>query len=285
MALAYTDLPADLVFIRHGESEGNVTEKLPVLRPLIADKTRFNYRLTFRGVKQARKTGEWFQKHGISAFDAYFTSDLPRTKETAALLGYPGASWMEETDLREQHLHDAKGENPEVDVVTLRSINVEHFLSLLMRMWAGKKVLVVCHATIIRSFIIRLERLTYADKDAVADKTRMIIKNCHVLWYTRRSPDDRGLHRELAWRKMLVPYKSTDEELAAVPWSSVVRKTLTNEQLLIEVEKKTPLLISRDDIEKAQQEEEEASIGAACSSSWDPELDRYMQQLFLSLES
>src|SRR5688572_18205477 len=101
------DLPVDLVLIRHGESEGNVSSHKSSLQEQfldqLGDKKTYDFRLTERGKGQAIATGAWLRKHG-SRFDGFFTSDMVRAMETSALLGLEGASWKLDWNLREQSM-------------------------------------------------------------------------------------------------------------------------------------------------------------------------------------
>ena len=50
-------------------------------------------RLTDKGREQARMVGAWLRKNA-PPFDAFYCSQYVRTKETAAEMGLPNASWL-----------------------------------------------------------------------------------------------------------------------------------------------------------------------------------------------
>jgi broad specificity phosphatase PhoE len=81
--------PAAFLFLRHGESEGNVAGRMQGHR---------DQRLTETGRTQARATGGWFRRNGI-AVDRLYSSPLSRAMETARIVadtaGLPRPAVME----------------------------------------------------------------------------------------------------------------------------------------------------------------------------------------------
>ena len=75
-----------LVFIRHGESMGNVDHTEYSRTP------DWRVELTPKGREQARMVGAWLRENA-PPFDAFYCSQYVRTKETAAEMGLPNASW------------------------------------------------------------------------------------------------------------------------------------------------------------------------------------------------
>ena len=79
---------ADLVLIRHGESEGNVARK----RSLGGDHSLFSgefkhrhsarWRLTDRGREQAIAAGEWLQRENLVEFDRYYERSIKAFNES-----------------------------------------------------------------------------------------------------------------------------------------------------------------------------------------------------------
>lgn len=100
--------PYELILVRHGQSEGNLavsrSEKgdLSSYTPEFKNKHSSSYRLTDKGVKQAKVTGEWIRENIGDQFDRYYTSEYVRAMETAAHLGLPNAQWYTEIVLRER---------------------------------------------------------------------------------------------------------------------------------------------------------------------------------------
>src|SRR5688572_6198328 len=103
-------MPIDLVLVRHGESEGNVLKK----RAEKGDSTGFTdefrarhsskFRLSDRGIEQAKAAGAWLKANGFASFDRYYVSEYLRAKETAGLLGLQLGSrrWFADFALRER---------------------------------------------------------------------------------------------------------------------------------------------------------------------------------------
>jgi broad specificity phosphatase PhoE len=157
--------PKLLVFVRHGESEGNVLS--------VDERAKFEcgtnaYPLTARGRRQAEITGEYLRNR-FGKFDVYYTSYYCRTHETLKIM-YPEAHVYEDARLAESqrgiwnaltseeiqerhpdevmrkkreglyHYRPPGGENwPDVEQ------RVHSFLGTLARDYAGKKVLIACH--------------------------------------------------------------------------------------------------------------------------------------------
>jgi broad specificity phosphatase PhoE len=256
-------LPIDLIIVRHGQSEGNIASKyedqgVDDLRERIADKTVYDFRLTVDGVKQAKATGEWIRKNISSRFDRYYTSDLLRAKETAAHLGFESAEWLLETDIREQYLPDKSSAS--VDISLLRSVGVERFIDTLLR-FHDQKVIVVCHATTIRSFMIRLEKLQYVNLSDVKKNPDLRVENCEVIWYSRRDPRTFSIESDLRWKTMIVPHKLPSITRKDLKWKQIVRPSFSNSDLLKDVERSSPLVITETD------DDLERKYGAASVSS------------------
>ena len=100
-----SNLPLDLILIRHGESERNLIAKDNEIE---FDEKEYKsihsskFRLTEEGKKQSIVTGKYIKEHISSNFDKYYTSDYIRTKETAGLLNLENALWDCEFLIRER---------------------------------------------------------------------------------------------------------------------------------------------------------------------------------------
>jgi len=85
--------PMELVLVRHGQSEGNeavARSKKGDLSAYVPDfqkKHSSSYRLTDKGLLQARVAGRYIREHVSEKFDRYYTSEYVRAMETAGLLG------------------------------------------------------------------------------------------------------------------------------------------------------------------------------------------------------
>jgi hypothetical protein len=82
--MSYSNLPVDIVLVRHGESEGNLAQSLSkkgndkLWTPEFSNRHTSLYRLTDRGRKQAKKAGKWIKKNICPTFDHYYCSEYIR---------------------------------------------------------------------------------------------------------------------------------------------------------------------------------------------------------------
>jgi broad specificity phosphatase PhoE len=249
-------LPYDIVFVRHGQSEGNIASMyedrgIDLFRERIAVKSTYDFRLTKEGVEQAKKTGKWIRKNIADRFDRYYSSDLLRAKETAAHLGFTDAQWVLETDIREQYLPSMRSSSSSDSSLT-RSIGVEQFIDTLLRASTDSSVIVVCHATTIRSFMIRLENLPYRDLYQVEKNPDLTVKNCEVVWYSRKDPRTGKTTPDISWKTMVVPYETPSVSKEKLKWKRVFRPSFSSSDLLKEVEEKSKLMIpeTKEELER-----------------------------------
>lgn len=77
--------PKRLVFVRHGESKGNLMTADERAGFALGSQ---KYNLTERGVLQAIITGQYLKKN-FGLFDAYYTSYYTRARQTISLFYYP----------------------------------------------------------------------------------------------------------------------------------------------------------------------------------------------------
>lgn len=101
-------LPIDIILVRHGESEGNVANKASrsgdnrFFTPEFREKHSRVFRLTDKGIEQAKAAGKWLRDNISMPLDRFYVSDYIRTKETAVYLDLPNAEWRVEFQLRER---------------------------------------------------------------------------------------------------------------------------------------------------------------------------------------
>lgn len=252
----YPGLPVDLIFIRHGESEGNVADQMKhrgdaSYREKLGEKGSYDYRLTERGQLQAKKTGEWLKSNKVP-ITSYYVSDLVRTKETAALLGLEDAKWLADIDLREQDLRSV--DDAGLSVATVRSEAPEHFLTMLIRNHsAGEQcVVAVCHATIIRSFMLRIENARYTDLSSVASEFDQTVHNCQIVWYSRRDPHTGKITDRLNWKATMIAYADYAPKREAMHWEHFGDIPLSNYDLMREVEDSGSVLEILDSVDELE---------------------------------
>jgi len=243
----YPGLPLDLILIRHGESEGNVADIMwhekgdDSFREKIGEKHSYDYRLTKRGQRQAALTGAWMRRY-LGRFDAFYTSDFARTKETAARLDLEGARWVPVTDLREQDL--TMPDRSCMTLETARSDAPENFLTMLTRNHSGDRVVAVCHATVTRSFLLRLENTPYVDMSHTDGTLDQTVYNCELFWYTRKHPVTGEVSDRPRWKTRVVCYTDIPPKWEDLVWEEVPDVAKTSAELLAEVnDPENPLLI------------------------------------------
>ena len=258
--------PSDLILIRHGQSEGNYAKEMDSVygtkeysHLLQQEKpSSYEYRLTPTGIAQARATGIWIRKHISPTFDFYFVSDLLRAKETAAHLEFPDAQWDTETSIREQYCCTSSRERKQ-SFVQERMVGIQQFLFHLFQVAAGKKVVVVCHATTIRSFIIHLEGLQYRNMTRLKDYPILNIENCQVVWYSHNKEYDRSSTRYVYFNQR-ISLNSHDRLAVDISKKELAKKSvridghvLSNEDLLQDVERSPSIEFSTLEEKKIKQ--------------------------------
>lgn len=261
-------LPIDLVFVRHGESEGNIATKASengdhsFFTPEFRDRHSREFRLTDRGVEQAKSAGKWLRDNLPFSFSYFYVSDYIRAKETAAYLHLPNAKWREEFHLRERdralgdnlprdeekRLFPMEQRQYEIDpFLSVPAGGGESFASFCLRLRAGiieqfarqrskDSVIAVCHGHVMRGMQIEIENLGHDDFIRLSNSENPFDKtsNCQILWYTRRDPQNSIVvsERVLAVRSVC-PWKEGSDS----GWRYIERKLLTNGNLLEEVKR------------------------------------------------
>ncbi|EGG17959.1 phosphoglycerate mutase domain-containing protein [Cavenderia fasciculata] len=243
------DWPFELVLVRHGQSEGNEAQSrskrgdLSAYTPEFKKKHSSTYRLTDKGILQAKIAGRWVRENVAEVFDRYYTSEYVRAMETASLLGLQEAQWLTEIQLRERD--KGKMDNiswteknekfgiemelrkrdsffwapPGGESIASICSRVEHTFTTLRRECANKRVVIVCHGEIMWAFRVRLERLSQIRFHQLQSSKdpRDQIHNTSILWYTRVHP------------KSVCPWKP---EYSAPGWLEFDRPIYTNEELM-----------------------------------------------------
>ncbi|KAF4665022.1 hypothetical protein FOL46_003907 [Perkinsus olseni] len=192
--LAYKNMPVDLILVRHGESEGNLAQKMAqqgdVPNPWTSGfRARHNskYRLTDRGRAQAEAAGEWIKDNVGEAFDICLTSEYIRAMETAAYLHVQEAEWRTEFFLRErdrgvlankskmerrrEHADEIERQDRDSfyfqpsggESIANLCLRVESVIKHLQKGSAGLRVIIVCHGGVIKAFRALVERKRQTD--------------------------------------------------------------------------------------------------------------------------
>jgi broad specificity phosphatase PhoE len=257
-------LPLELVLVRHGESEGNIATRLAQSGDESAYSEAFvarhssHWRLSSKGVRQARIAGEWLRERHPGGFDRWYVSEYDRAKETAALLDFQDASWFVDYNLRErdwglldtlppsqraqhaaamafQHVEPFFWTPPNGLSLAQLTLYLYRMLDTLHRECSTGRVVIVCHGEVMWTLRVILERMSmdrfrelHASRDPF-DK----IRNCQVLTYTRIAADG-SITPYVNRRQSVCPW---DLEGSDLSWHQVKPERYTNEQLMAQVAK------------------------------------------------
>lgn len=255
--------PLELVFVRHGESEGNVAvEAAKAGDPShFTDKFRKRHSstwdLTAKGIKQAKAAGAWIKKNiNGGKFDAYFASTYKRAKRTAGFLNLPEATWNLRDYIREHDwgnldvMTDEERFAKYPDVMEQREINPYYFsapggesladvlirvrvgiLATLYRRLPNKRGIVVTHGNIMWPIRILMEGLLPEEYLKLKNKKdpRDEINNCQVLQYTRVNPKTGEVAEKFSWMRSVCPWDLNEKRDA---WRPISHKKYTNEELI-----------------------------------------------------
>lgn len=262
-------LPMDLVFVRHGESEENLADKMArrgdtsFFTPEFRNRHSRTYRLTDNGVAQSKAAGEWLRKNIPVPFGCFYVSDFIRAKETAAHLGLPNAQWRVRYDLRERdqsfmNNSPNHGHGQLLPELEQYRFGFDRFLSypagggesianLCLRLKTGffgelksechgKIVIAVCHGHVMRAARLIVEDLGHDDFVRLDSSTNPAdrILNCQILWYTRRNPNT--LQEESA-EFVAVRSVCASGLVGDYGWRRIGRNLRPSEDLLAEAER------------------------------------------------
>lgn len=250
-------MPVDLVWIRHGHSEGNLAMEEAkqgnesLFTPDFKERPGHRWRLTDEGREQATSAGNWVTQNIGSRFDRYYCSPYIRTQETAGHLALPDAEWRLDQRLRERDWGEIgsmpRGEQRKLYSQSLRiqkidalywrppggesiadvRMRVRTFFDTLHRECEGLSVIVVTHGEVMSAVRGALEYLsdeTWLEFDGDPSKK---IHNTHIYHYTRRDPVTGEVGKYLNKRRAACPYNELD-----TGWATIERKRFSNEELL-----------------------------------------------------
>lgn len=259
-------MPINLLLVRHGESEGNIANYLSkqgsdeLFTPEFINRHSSSWRLTDKGIQQAKNAGQWIKNNITANFHRYYVSEYARAKETAALLGFPDAQWYVEFHLRErdwgiletishqERMRQFKSvlNRKEIDGIYWKPPNgesmadvclrIDRVIATLHRECSEANVIIVCHGEVMWAFLLRLLRLStrqYAELDRSKDPIDRI-HNCQILHFTRANPTNNNeIDKYLMWWRSICPW---DEKRSHKHWIEISRSRYSNEELLAEVD-------------------------------------------------
>ncbi|MEI7741379.1 MAG: phosphoglycerate mutase family protein [bacterium] len=264
-------MPADLVLVRHGNSEGNVAVKASkngddhFYSPEFLERHSSKWRLTDRGRREATAAGAWLRKNFRTGFDRHITSEYTRALETAVYLALPNANWYREFYLRERDrgvldvmpsgrintefaelLRSKKRSQlffsyPGGESMATVCLRIDRVLHTLHRECSGKRALIVCHGESMWAFRLRLERMTqeeFVRLDESENKTDSIW-NGQILHYSRRNPTSGEIEPHLNWLRMI----RADDPTFSRDWRRIERHKFGNDELM-QLVSETPQIVN-----------------------------------------
>jgi len=255
--------PLELVFIRHGESEGNVAVKAAERGDTSYFTAEFRKRhssswdLTEKGINQAKAAGKWICKNiNNGIFDGYYASTYRRAKRTAGYLNLPGAKWNLRDYIREHDwgnldvMTDEERYDKFPEIMEKRKINPYYFsapggesladvlirarvgiLATLYRKLANKRGIVVTHGNMMWPIRIIMEGLLPDEYLALKKKKnpRDKINNCQILQYTRIDPVTGEISEKFSWMRSVCPWDLNSKRDA---WRPIIHKKYSNRELI-----------------------------------------------------
>lgn len=261
-------MPLNLLLVRHGQSEGNVANRLSRDGDHSAfDNQDFNvrhsskWRLTQKGEEQARLAGDFIQNLNLE-FQRGYSSPFYRARETAALLGIENISWYLSDEARERFWGDLdslandKREQEYAKNISDRQkefyywrpvggeslaemrTRLRDLFSTIYREMSDKNVIIVCHGEVMALARCLLERKPPEDFHSMWHSETDNIGNCSVLHYSKVNPHTSEVEKHLNWVRL----NSPGGDGGNFDWQKVIRKTFSNQDLLESVSG-TPKLI------------------------------------------
>lgn len=231
--------PQHIVIVRHGESEGDARRAAWERGDTyISDKDPRDEDQTQLGHEQSRVAGLWIAKfilapYGLGEFEAYYTSPLGRTKQSAKSLSST-APWIDEPKLIERDRGKVQGitknQHEEMFPASYRQmlehpfhwtppegeslLGVANRLSNFLDDLRSKhnNALLMSHRDLMWSAHLPLDRLSLEEIEQInTDK----IGNSHIFHYTNVHPSDGTLDEDLRWKRSIDPIDSTSPDYDA----------------------------------------------------------------------
>lgn len=267
--LVNTPMPLRLVFVRHGQSEGNVANEM--IRQGRYDEIPvglhgypgWKWRLSAEGERQAVACGNFLRSMYPEGFDAAYNSSFVRAQQTAGLIGEVASGkarlqWKQNLVLRERdygrldtipkpddlarHLEYLKGRTEDraswsppggesIDRVRMRA---DRFFATLHRHHSLHRVVAVAHGDLITAALLELCRMQndeFLSRKAKKDPL-LHIDNCQVLEFTRIDPESGTVSDHMDWVRSICPWDPEWQLSPCASWTRIVRRTYTSDELL-----------------------------------------------------
>lgn len=258
-----TKRPLELVFVRHGESEGNVANKAAEkgdtshFTDEFRQKHSSTWNLTPRGEEQAKAAGQWIKQNiNEGKFDKYYASTYRRARRTAGLLNLPDALWGLKDYIREHDwgnldlMTDEERLNKYPELMKIREMNPYYFaapggesladvvirvrngiIATLYRELPGQRAIIVSHGNIMWPIRIILEGILPEEYLEMKNKRdpRDKINNCQILQYSRIDPQNGTISDTFDWTRSICPW---DINKYYSEWRKINHRKFTNDELV-----------------------------------------------------
>ena len=269
-------MPRNLILVRHGESEGNVANRLS----REGDNSRFtcedfskrhssHWRLAPKGIEQAQWAGETIRSFGLNIGRKY-TSPYIRAMETMGLMNLGGPNTLGTYELRERSwgkldrlTHEermrqygkdmlARNEDPFLweppggEALVQRTSGLRDWLGTLYRECGDMDcVVAACHAETIETLRVVIERMLPQHYVAMRQNLSEDIWNCGVLQYTRQNPFETNVAyaRYFKWVRLLTPPDAHEHGRVGFGWKEIHRPTFSDAELLAFVNQHAPQIV------------------------------------------
>ena len=240
-------LPVDMIFVRHGESVGNVASRAFKAGDTDAYTDEFlaqascRWELTERGHQQAQLTGQWLVNNFGDDIGRYYCSPYDRTVQTALGLQLPAGDddniWFLDDRLRERSHGDTEAISPadmgDVFEINLkaqqqspyyaRHPNGESFADLVegrvrsmfdtvIRECSDTAVLFVTHGDYMNAVQMALERISSIEWQRVRQDPDRKMWNCQILHYSRRNPETGEIGPRADYRRSVRAWRESGRE-------------------------------------------------------------------------
>lgn len=244
-----------LLIMRHAESDGDVRRNVHKNNGVVMKRLENTDEedITQNGIQQSERGGRWIKENflkslGITEFGGYFTSPTKRTRRTAASLGLPNSTWVDEPLLKERN----RGKTPwpasklaETDPENYRQmvtdplgwvpIEGESILQVGERAEAFiEKVkplataIAITHRDWLWASALPLEKV---DHDALTAYDTEGLGNCTILIYSSINPQTGEKEEAMKWKKTVRFDKETEEsEWVSLEPQQMDTQTITTEK-------------------------------------------------------
>lgn len=263
-------MPNDLVFVRHGQSEANVVQRLRRDEHehehaiAVSDRPDWQQRLSTLGRQQAVYARAWIDEHlgGVASFNGRYVSPFLRTRETAAYVGGDELGEWTVDDRVVERSWGVYGTVPRAEQRSHFPLTVKlhkttpwyvrfdggesmpdvynrfrDFQGTLHREQSGKRVIVISHGDFINVARYGVERMLPEQWEAIDRDPTFTIRNCSITHYSRVNPaDSTDIRPKLHWRRIIYP-DALDQSPQGGEWIELPgRQRYTGKELLIQAE-------------------------------------------------